>query len=57
MKHLVIFVTEHGVVSAVYDFKNSPPMIEEIQNMQYDMKNQKELHQTPVIINWLPVIA
>lgn len=57
MKHLVIFVTEHGVVSAVYDFKNSPPMIEEIQNIQYDMKNQKELRQTPVIINWLPVIA
>ena len=32
MKHLVIFYTENGIYSAVYNFKNIPPTIEDIKD-------------------------
>ena len=55
MKHLVIFYAENGIYSAVYDFKNIPPTIEDIQEMQKDMQKMESLIQMPIIVNWLPI--
>lgn len=55
MKHLVIFVTENGISSAVYNFKNTPPTVEDIKEMQKDMQKTEDLIQMPVIVNWLPI--
>ena len=54
MKHLVIFYTENGIYSAVYDFKNIPPTIEDINEMQKDTQKMENLIQMPAIVNWLP---
>lgn len=56
MKHLVIFVTECGISSAVYNFKNTPPTVEDIKEMQKDMQKTEDLIQMPAIVNWLPII-
>lgn len=55
MKHLVIFYMENGIYSAVYDFKNIPPTIEDINEMQKDIQKMENLIQMPVIVNWLPI--
>ena len=55
MKHLVIFYTENGIYSAVYDFKNIPPTIEDINEMQKDIQKVESLIQMPAIVNWLPI--
>ena len=55
MKHLVIFYTGNGIYSAVYDFKNIPPTIEDIKEMQKDIQKVKSLIQMPAIVNWLPI--
>ena len=55
MKHLVIFCAENGICSAVYDFKNIPPTIEDIKEMQKDVQKMKSLIQMPVVVNWLPI--
>lgn len=55
MKHLVIFYTEKGIYSAVYIFKNIPPTIEDIKEMQKDLQKAESLIQTPAIVNWLPI--
>lgn len=55
MKHLVIFYTENGIYSAVYDFKNIPPIIADINEMQKDIQKMENLIQMPVIVNWLPI--
>ena len=55
MKHLVIFYTENGIYSAVYDFKNIPPTIEDINEMQKDTQRMENLIQMPAIVNWLPI--
>ena len=55
MKHLVIFYTENGIYSAVYDFKNIPPTIEDIKEMQKDLQKMESLIQMPAIVNWLPI--
>lgn len=55
MKHLVIFVTENGISSAVYNFKNTPPTVEDIKEMQKDMQKTEDLIQMPAIVNWLPI--
>lgn len=55
MKHLVIFYTENGIYSAVYDFKNIPQTIEDIKEMQKDIQKKESLIQMPVIVNWLPI--
>lgn len=51
MKHLVIFVTESGISSAVYNFKNTPPTVEDIKEMQKDMQKTEDLIQMPAIVN------
>ena len=51
MKHLVIFCTENGVCSAVYNFKNTLPTVEDIKEMQKDVQRIENLVQTPTIIN------
>lgn len=43
MKHLVILYTENGIYSAVYNFKNIPPTTEDINEMQKDILNQKNI--------------
>lgn len=55
MKHLVIFVTENGISSAVYNFKNTPPTVEDIKEMQKEQKTYEDLIQMPAIVNWLPI--
>lgn len=55
MKHLVIFYTESGMCSAIYNFKNIPPTVEDIKEMQKDMQKTESFVQTPVIMNWLPI--
>jgi len=55
MKHLVIFCTENGVCSAVYNFKNTLPTVEDIKEMQKDVQRIENLVQTPTIVNWLPI--
>ena len=55
MKHLVIFCTENGVCSAVCNFKNTLPTVEDIEEMQKDVQRIENLVQTPTIINWLPI--
>lgn len=55
MKHLVIFYTENGVYNAVYDFKNVPPTIKDIQVMQKDLQKQEDMLTTPAVVNWLPI--
>lgn len=55
MKHLVIFVTENGISSAVYNFKNTPPTVEDIKEMQKGMQKTEDLIQMPAIVNWLPI--
>lgn len=55
MKHLVIFYTENGVCSAVYNFKNIPPTIEDIKEMQKDIQKTESLIQMSAIVNWLPI--
>lgn len=55
LKHLVIFYTENGIYSAVYDFKNIPPIIADINEMQKDIQKMENLIQMPVIVNWLPI--
>ena len=55
MKHLVAFYTENGVCSAVYNFKNIPPTVEDIIEMQKDMQKTKNFVQEPAVVNWLQV--
>lgn len=55
MKHLVIFYTENGIYSAVYNFKNIPPTIEDIKEMQKDIQKTESLIQMPAVVNWLPI--
>ena len=55
MKHLVIFYTENGIYSSVYNFKNIPPTIEDIKEMQKDIQKMESLIQMPAIVNWLPI--
>lgn len=55
MKHLVVFFAENGVNTAVYNFKNVPPTIKDIQEMQKDLQSQLDLVNTPAIVNWLPI--
>ena len=55
MKHLVIFYTGNGIYSAVYGFKNIPPTIEDIKEMQKDIQKMESLNQMPAIVNWLPI--
>lgn len=55
MKHLVIFCTENGIYSAVYNFKNIPPTIEDIKEMQKDIQKTESLIQMPAVVNWLPI--
>lgn len=55
MKHLVIFYAENGIYSAVYDFKNIPPTIEDIKEMQKDLQKMESLIRMPAIVNWLPI--
>lgn len=55
MKHLVIFCTENGIYSVVYNFKNIPPTIEDINEMQKDIQKMENLIQMPAIVNWLPI--
>lgn len=55
MRHLVIFITEDGVCSAVYTFKHVPPTIEDIKFMQEDMRISNNFIQTPAAVNWLPI--
>ena len=55
MKHLVIFYTENGIYSAVYNFKNIPPTTEDIKEMQKDIQKTESLIQTPAVVNWLPI--
>lgn len=55
MKHLVIFCTENRVCSAVCNFKNTLPTVEDIEEMQKDVQRIENLVQTPTIINWLPI--
>ena len=57
MKHLVIFYTEIGVITAIYSFESISPTIEEIKGMQEDMKQQKNLNEYPAVVNWLPVTS
>ena len=47
--------TENGIYSAVYDFKNIPPTIEDINEMQKDTQKMENLIQMPAIVNWLPI--
>lgn len=53
MKHLVIFYTENGIYSAVYNFKNIPPTTEDIKEMQKDIQKTESLIQIPAVVNWL----
>lgn len=55
MKHLVVFFAENGVYSASYDFKNVPPTIKDIQEIQKDLQRQLNLVNAPTIVNWLPI--
>lgn len=55
MKHLVIFYTENGIYSAVYNFKNIPPTTEDIKEMQKDIQKTESLIQMPAVVNWLPI--
>lgn len=55
MKHLVIFYTENGIYSAAYNFKNIPPTIEDIKEMQKDIQKTESLIQMPAVVNWLPI--
>ena len=55
MKHLVIFYTENGIYSAVYNFKNIPLTTEDINEMQKDTQKMENLIQMPAIVNWLPI--
>lgn len=55
MKHLVIFYTENGIYSAVYNFKNIPPTTEDIKEMQKDIQKTESLIQIPAVVNWLPI--
>lgn len=55
MKHLVIFCTENGIYSAVYNFKNIPPTTEDIKEMQKDIQKTENLIQMPAVVNWLPI--
>lgn len=55
MKHLVVFFAENGVHTASYDFKNVPPTINDIQEMQKDLQNQLDLVNAPAVVNWLPI--
>lgn len=55
MKHLVILYTENGIYSAVSDFKNIPPTIEDINEMQKDIQKMENLIQMPAVVNWLPI--
>ena len=59
MKHLVIFYTENGIYSAVYNFKNIPPTTEDIKEMQKENKKSfvqtESLIQMPAVVNWLPI--
>lgn len=55
--HLVIFYTERGVISARYFFKNVPPSLNDIKEMQKDLQKLAQLKEEPVIVNWLPVVV
>lgn len=55
MKHLVIFYAENGIYSVVYDFKNIPPTIEDIKEMQKNLQKMESLIRMPAIVNWLPI--
>lgn len=55
MRHLVIFYTENGIYSAVYNFKNIPPTTEDIKEMQKDIQKTESLIQMPAVVNWLPI--
>lgn len=55
MKHLVVFFAENGVHTVVYNFKNVPPTINDIQEMQKDLQNQLDLVNMPAVVNWLPI--
>lgn len=55
MKHLVVFYAESGVYSMVYDFKNVPPAIKDIQEMQNDLQRQENMRNAPAVVNWLPI--
>lgn len=55
MKYLVVFFSENGVHTASYDFKNVPPTIKDIQEMQKDLQRQLNLANAPAIVNWLPI--
>ena len=57
MKHLVIFYTEIGIITAIYSFEGIRPTIDEIKGMQEDMKQQKNLNEYPAVVNWLPVTS
>lgn len=53
--HLVIFHTEESVISARWDFKNIPPSLNEIMEIQKEMKRIAKLDYEPTIVNWLPI--
>lgn len=55
MKYLVVFFSENGVHTASYDFKNVPPTIKDIQEMQKDLQRKLNLANAPAIVNWLPI--
>ena len=55
MKHLVVFYSENGIYSAFYDFKNVPPTIKDIQEMQKDLQEWGNMRNTPTVVNWLPI--
>lgn len=55
MKHLVVFYAESGVYSMVYDFKNVPPAIKDIQEMQKDLQRQENMRNALAVVNWLPI--
>ena len=53
MKHFCNLL--YGVCSAVCNFKNTLPTVEDIEEMQKDVQRIENLVQTPTIINWLPI--
>ena len=55
MNYLVVFWTGTDVITTMCTFRNVPPTLQDVEEIQGDLKEQLNLKKTPAVVNWLPL--